>query len=243
MASPEPLPATRPLNGAAASRSFDRRLYLAMGGLAAVVVFVGFSQSFYLREWFATPPLSALRYAHGALMTLWYALFLTQVVLVSRRRVDVHRRLGILTALTAAALVPVATATAIAFVSRLRTDPEGGPVAAIIAGYDFVSLLMFVLLVGTALALRRRSDVHKRLITLASMSLLGPPLARLVSDQQALWLTYALILLPIAIDTWRHRRLHPAFGWGGAALLISSRVALHYVTTPQWIHFALKTFA
>jgi hypothetical protein len=243
MASPEPLPASPSLGGAPATRSFDRLLYLAMGVLAAVVVFVGFSQTFYLREWFDTPPLSALRYAHGALMTFWYALFLTQVLLVTRRRVDIHRRLGILAALTAAALVPVATATAIAFVSRLHMDPEAGPVAAIIAGYDFVSLLMFALLVGMALALRRRSDVHKRLMTLASLSLLGPPLARLVSDEQAVWLTYALILLPIAIDTWRHRRLHPAFGWGGAALLISSRLALHFVTTSQWIHFALKTFA
>jgi hypothetical protein len=242
MATPEPAPSTRSLTRAATIRGFERRLYVAMGALGAAVVFVGFSQTFYLRTWFDTPPLSALRYAHGALMTLWYALFLTQVLLIARRRPDIHRRLGVLTAMTAAALVPIATATAIAFVARTRTDPDEGPVAAIIAGYDFVSLLMFALLVGTALALRGRSDVHKRLMTLASMSLLGPPLARLVSDQQAVWLTYGLILLPVAIDTWRHRRLHPAFGWGGALLLISSRVGLHFATSPRWIDFALRTF-
>ena len=223
--------------------AFDRRLYTAIGILALLVVLVGFSRTFYLRMWFDVPPLSALRYLHGALMTTWYALFLAQVVLVSRRRVDMHRRLGIFTALTAVAILPVGAATAIALIHRLHTNTDEAPIAAIIAGYDFISLLMFALLVGTALVLRRRSDVHKRLMTLASLSLLGPALARVFSDEQAVWLTYLLVLTPIAIDTWRHRRLHPAFGWGGAVFLISSRAALHIAASKQWIDFALRTFA
>ena len=51
--------------------TFDRRLYPAMGILAVAIVFVGFSRTFYLREWFESPPLSALRYLHGTLMTCW----------------------------------------------------------------------------------------------------------------------------------------------------------------------------
>jgi hypothetical protein len=222
---------------------FDRRLYTATGVLAALVVFVGFSRTFYLRTWFDVPPLSALRYLHGALMTTWYALFLSQVMLVSRRRVDLHRRLGIFTALTAAAIVPVGSATAIEFIRRVSTDADEAPIAAIIAGYDFVSLLVFALFVGTALIFRRRSDVHKRLMTLASLSLLGPALARMFTDEQALWLTYALVLTPVAIDTWRHRRLHPAFGWGGALFLLSSRLAVQAATSKPWIDYALRTFA
>jgi len=221
-------------------RRFDHRLYAAMALLAAAVVLIGFSRTFYLRAWFDTPPLSALRYTHGAAMTAWYAL--SQVALISRRRVDIHRQLGIAAALTAVVVVAVGVATAIHFVTRVRANPEDSAFAAVVAGYDLVSLLIFALLVGTALALRRRSDIHKRLMTLASMSLLGPPLARVVSEQHALWLTYVLVLSPIAIDTWRHRRLHPAFGWGGALILVSSRLALHYVTSREWIAFALRTF-
>ncbi|HEX4243103.1 MAG TPA: hypothetical protein VHZ53_16960 [Steroidobacteraceae bacterium] len=223
------------------SASFDRRLYAAMGILALLVVLIGFSRSFYLRVWFENPPLSALRYLHGALMTAWYTLFVAQVALVSRRRVDLHRRLGMLTAVIAAALVPAAAATAIAFLTRVRANPDEAATAAVIAGYDFVALSVFTLLVVTALILRRRSDIHKRLMTLASLSLLGPPLARLVSDQQAVWLTYALVLTPIVIDTCRHRRLHPAFGWGGALVLLSSEAALRFAVSPQWIDFALRS--
>ncbi|HVO48222.1 MAG TPA: hypothetical protein VMT29_18015 [Steroidobacteraceae bacterium] len=222
--------------------TFDRRLYTAMGILAVAIVFVGFSRTFYLREWFGSPPLSTLRYLHGTLMTCWYVLFLTQILLVSRHRTDIHRRLGILAGLTAAALLPVGAMTAIGFVTRMRPSPDDAADAAVIAGYDFVALTVFGLLVATALVLRQRSDIHKRLMTLASLSLLGPPLARLVSDEHSLWLTYAFLMLPIAIDTWRHGRVHPAFAWGGALVLIISEVTLHYVTTPGWIAFALRTF-
>jgi hypothetical protein len=30
------------------------------------------------------------------------------------------------------------------------------------------------------------------------------------------------VLVCVAIDTLRHRRLHPAFGWGGGLVLISN---------------------
>jgi hypothetical protein len=179
---------------------------------------------------------------HGALMTAWYVLFATQVLLVSAHRVDIHRRLGILTAFTAAALVPAGIATAIAFIRRVEGDTESSELAALIAGYQFVALTLFTLLVVTALVLRRRSDIHKRLMTVASLSLLGPPLARLTSDQVALWLNYAVVLLPIAIDTWRHRRLHPAFGWAGGLFLVSSQAALMIASSDAWIAFALRVF-
>lgn len=54
-------------------RMFDRRLYFCTAVLAALVVLVGFARTFYLRIWFDVPPLSALRYLHGLLMTIWYA--------------------------------------------------------------------------------------------------------------------------------------------------------------------------
>jgi transposase len=43
----------------------------------------------------------------------------------------------------------------------------------------------------------------------------------------------------ITWDTWRHRRLHPAFACG--ALLIAAedlRFIWHFLSTPTWTHFA-----
>ena len=108
-------------------------------------------------------------------MTAWYVLFAAQVLLVSAGRVDIHRRLGVLVAITAVAIVPTGIATAIGFIRRVAGNADESALAALIAGYQFVALTLFALLVGTALAFRRRSDIHKRLMTVASLSLLGPP--------------------------------------------------------------------
>jgi hypothetical protein len=44
---------------------------------------------------------------------------------------------------------------------------------------NFFTLAMFAVLVSLAVVYRRRSDIHKRLILLASISIVGPALARL----------------------------------------------------------------
>src|SRR5687767_13743608 len=72
----------------------ERRLWAWTAGGAALVVFAGFAQTFYLQPLFATPALSPLMVAHGALMTLWFVLLLVQLRLVADGRTDWHRRLG-----------------------------------------------------------------------------------------------------------------------------------------------------
>jgi hypothetical protein len=228
--------------GRAAAVRFDRWFFSTTAALALLIVLVGFAQTLYLSAWLGPPPVSTLLYVHGTVMTLWYVLFLAQVTLVARRRTDLHRRLGVLTALTGATLIPLGAAVAIAFIKRMHADPEAGPIAAIIAGFDGVTLVVFAGLVATALVWRQRPDVHKRLMTVASLSLLGPPLARLMSDEHALWCTYACVVLPIIVDTAYHRRLHPAFGWSGGLVLVTSHVGLFLALRPEWIGFALRTF-
>jgi len=224
---------------AVARPEFERRLYGGIAVLAALVVFTGFARSYYLRSMFVAVPLPVLLHVHGAVMSLWYALFLSQVALVAAHRIDLHRTLGIATATCAAALVPVGAAVALALLRRSLSDPQAAAEAAGIATYDFVVLAVFAALVVTALLLRHRSDVHKRLMTLAAVSLLGPPLARLMPDLTAALVGQGLVLLPVAVDTWRHRRLHPAFGWGAALVLVSSGVSVALAESPAWGAFAL----
>lgn len=216
------------------SAAFERRLYGAMGVLALLVVLVGFARSFYLRSLFGAAPLADLLQLHGAVMTLWFALFLIQVSLVGARRVEWHRRLGVMAAVVATLLVPLGLATAVAFVRRVQPDAEQAAEAAGIATYDAIVLALFMGLVAIALRSRRRPDVHKRLMTLATLSLLGPPLGRLMPDLVAALVGQGLVLLPIVVDTCRNRRLHPAFGWGGALVLVSSGVAVALAESPAW---------
>ncbi len=217
---------------------FDRRFYAGMSALALGVVLSGFAKTYYLKGLFGAPSLPLLLHAHGAVMTAWFLLFFTQVALIRAKRVDLHRLLGIAGVACACVLIPIALATARQLVVRSLDDPDL-PIAAAIAGYDAVSLAVFALLVGAALGWRRRSDIHKRLMTLATLSLLGPPLARLMGDQAAVLASNGMVLLPVAVDTIWHRRLHPAFGWGAALVVLSTHAALAVVTSPGWTGFVV----
>jgi hypothetical protein len=220
--------------------AFEHRLYLGTAAAAALIVVAGFARSYYLKGLFGAPALPLLLHVHGAVMTLWYVLFLAQVGLVAAHRTDLHRMLGVATAAVAFLLVIVGSTTAVHFITRFGPATAEAHEAAAIAGFDAVLLMVFAALVGTALAYRRRGDVHKRLMTLASLSLLGPPLARLISDESSVIVADCLVLVPVVIDTVRHRRLHPAFGWGGLLVVACTCTALALVPTASWTNFAIR---
>lgn len=89
-----------------------------------------------------------------------------------------------------------------------------------------------------ALIFRHRSDYHKRLMLLAALSLLGQPFARVVSDSTAVLLVYLFVLVSVAIDTVRHRQLHPAFAWGATSLIVVLHLAFLGYQTTAWIECA-----
>ena len=114
---------------------------------------------------------------------------------------------------------------------------------------DFGSSLTFVLMVTTALYFRRRGDVHKRLMVLASCALLLPAVGRFLElvpltllHSGGLWemvgFTEITPIVCIVYDTVRHRRLHPAFAWGGLALLSSLPVFMIIGSTHTWLNFS-----
>lgn len=219
---------------------YERRLYLYTAVITALIVLAGFARSYYLRPFFTTAALAPILHLHGAVMTLWFLLIIAQTALVAAGRTDLHRVLGVFTATTAAALVPIAIVTTMRYISRSIGDPEMLGEAAAESGFDWVLLATFTLLVATALILRRRSDVHKRLMMLAAVSLLGPPLARIIGDQTAVLVSNGLVVVLVLVDVVRNRRLHPAFGWGGSLVIISSQAAVAMVSSPGWTNIAVR---
>ena len=225
-------------------RFFDRRFYSRAALAVALVVFAGFAKTFYLRALFASPALSSLLVLHGTVMTLWIAVFIAQTRLVAGGRTDLHRRLGVFGGVLAAAMLVVGTAVAIDAGRRGSTPaPEVPPLKFIVL--PLVDIALFALLVGVALWMRRRSDVHKRLMLLATVSILTPAIARIpvpaIHDRglpMFFGLTILAVVLCVAIDTLRNRRLHPAFGWGGALVIASLPLRILLGGTAAWMRFA-----
>lgn len=215
----------------------ERRFYLVAAIATAVVVLVGFARTYYLKGAFGTPSLSTLVHLHGLVMTAWVALFIGQATLVAARRVDLHRRLGIFGAFVAAAVFVVGVATAI---EGARHGVSPGPPPLVFLAIPLGVIAVFAIFVAAAIANRRRGDWHKRLMLLASVSILTPAIARIpVESFQAggiLLFMAVTDLFAIACAAWdasRNRRLHPAFA-GGVAFLVVSHVIMLVVAKSSW---------
>ncbi len=218
----------------------------AVAGLAAAV-FVGFAKTYYFRTFFDNPPLPRAEHVHGILATVWIALHYTQARLVAAHRVDLHRRLGVFAAFVAALLAVQVVSMAI---GNAAAGHLGGP------GRDPLQFLsvpmgtttMFTLFVGSALVLRRQREWHKRLMLLATMTLLVPAMGRL--DHQIIEplglprfvlapaVTFVFVAWAWVHDWRRLGRVHAAYVVGGIVLLVSIPLRRSIGFTDAWLPIA-----
>ena len=229
--------------------TINRRFYAGFAVCAFLIVFAGFAHSYYLRLLFETQALPVLLHLHGFLFTTWFVLFFVQARLVARHRVDLHRKLGVLAAIWAPLCACVAIRVSFNAGRRaFLADPMSIARSQQAAAMDFGTALMFLVLVAIALYLRRRPEYHKRMMVLACCSILLPAIGRIPAsastvlfDAVGFWglvaITEAAPLTCILYDTIKHRRLHPAFGWGGAVLMASFPVFMLVGASPAWFKF------
>jgi hypothetical protein len=217
----------------------DRRFYVGAALVALLVVFVGFSRSYYLKALFGTPALPLLPHVHGVIMTSWFVLFLVQTWLVSTRRVTVHRTLGKGGAVLVALILIIGTMVAIRAAARDRLTHDDALYFLVIPLGDLVA---FAGTVGTALWLRRKPQFHKRLMLVGSIAILPAAVGRFPIEPNGPLVFFgipdALIILAAAYDTWRHERLHPAFLWGGLFVIASHPLRMLVAGTDAWTRFA-----
>jgi len=223
---------------------YERAFFTGAAIVAALVVFGGFSQKYYLKAFFDSPALpSVLVHVHGLVMTAWFALFLVQARLIAAANVNLHRRLGIASVVLVVLILVVGTMTAI-YAAKAGRGPPGPPPLAFLA-IPLMSMVTFGTLYAAALAWRRtRTDIHKRLMVLASLAILTPAIARVPFPNGGVGLffalTYVILIACVAIDTIRNRRLHPAFGWGFAYVAGLQGLTFAIALSPRWQEFAYQ---
>lgn len=230
------LPSARPsrpsaakLNQSARGRS---RFFLIASAIMTAIVFLGFMPSFFLRPYFRDNALPLHLIVHGAIMTAWQLLFLTQTILVARRRTDLHRRLGVAGAGLAFLVIVTGVHTTLLQPSRLT---EAGirlpfPLELLVVGNLF-GFALFAGFVATAILLRRDAQAHKRLIFWACIVTMGPALTPARSLGEFIlpffpatfppevtlgWVAWIALL---AHDWLSARRFHPVTIVGGMLIL------------------------
>jgi hypothetical protein len=212
----------------------------------ALIVFVGFAQTYYLKVLFRTPPLRLLLHIHGLVMTAWLVLFFVQVRLIAAHRADLHRRLGVVGAVLAGMVLMVGVPVALSQ-GHLHLIANDSPLEPplVFLPVPLGTLLLFGTFVTAAIFLRRRADYHKRVMALSCLSILLPGLDRLPlqfienADRLTLFgLNDVCIVICVAYDASKNRRVHRAWVWGGAMVLSVQILTLAMRNTHVWLRIA-----
>ncbi len=223
-------------------RRSDRRLYAAVAVLFPLTILIGFGPSYYLKGFFSSPPLpSTIVHVHGLVMSTWVALFITQVYLISSKRIKLHQRLGIFGCVLAGLIVVSGTMTGIAGAARGATVPGISPLSFLIVPMGDV--VVFALLFAGAIYYRKNARNHKRLMLLTALNFLPPalgrfPLAIAGTPPFFFGVPDLLAVVCLSYDTWRNRKLNKVFLAGVLLMIISHVVRLAMADSPQWLRIA-----
>jgi hypothetical protein len=209
----------------------------------AVVLFlpvlVGFGPTFFFRPWSGAKdllggPFPVHLIIHGSVLSAWFLLLIVQTTLVAAHRVDLHRRLGVIGVGIAVAVVVASGVTIVRMVPRATV--LGLPAFSIIgvAVSDTVTLIFFASFVAAAVYLRRRVAAHKRLMFLASNTIISPafsggrPLVRTLvhwfgNSAELAGPVFMLVCLGAlaAYDVKTRKRIHPATVVGIVGFFVS----------------------
>jgi hypothetical protein len=115
---------------------------------------------------------------HGVGFSCWILLLITQVALVSLRRVDIHRRHGLIGFGLACLIVILGELAAADMLARQQAPPGSGLDPRTFYTVPFFGILIFGALIYFAYRERSHSAAHKRLILIATIAIMDAPTGR-----------------------------------------------------------------
>jgi hypothetical protein len=214
----------------------DRYFYFAASLLIAVIVVCGFSLTIDQSLFHAAIPRPLLLWIHGAAFSAWVAFYILQSALVRTHHVKVHRLLGWFGTALAATMVVLGIVIAVImgrFDAVVLHQPD--PAFLSIPFYDMVA---FGTCVGLAISWRKKPELHRRLLFIATCALLDAPFGRvLYIFNHALFypLLDGVILLGVARDLIVNRNIHKVYRVALPLMILLQGITIYlWRGSPAW---------
>jgi hypothetical protein len=238
------LPANRVRTTRPGSRN-DNFFFSTMALLILATVFVGFARTYFLAGVFRAPLPNILIHIHGVVFSAWIVLLIAQISLVSAGRVDIHRKLGLWGFGLACLMVVMGVLAASDSLLRGFSPPGSGLDPKTFYAIPILGILVFAVLVFFAYRARFNPAAHKRLIMLATISLLlaptgRPPFTAITSARPYLagFFVWLFVLLLIGYDLWSTRKVQRATIWGGLFVVVAIQLLIPIGMTNAFHGFA-----
>lgn len=215
-----------------ASVDREHRFFIRSAILMTLTVFGGFSLQLAMgRSSFAVP---VFLHVHAFFFFGWTVLYLVQNLLAGPGRVRLHRRLGWLAVFWIPGMVIMGTYATVLAARTLHVPFFFKPAYFLVM--NPLSLYVFAGLAGFAVAMRRRTLWHRRLMFCAMSIILAPALGRIVPSPLLMPYTgeilcMLVLLFPLAgmVHDLRARgQIHPAWLLG-AGTIVTMQVTINVI--------------
>jgi hypothetical protein len=241
------------------ARDAARWFYVWMAGACALIAFGGFAPTYWLQLAPGTFIGTPLLHLHALLFSAWPLFLLLQTTFAARGRIHRHRAWGLLGISLATAMVFVGFAAADEVLTKRLAAGFGDRARA----FHIVSTSMIALFgafVFAAIVYVKRPEVHKRLMLLATITMIPPAIARLFfavnvgmgpglrpglgpprtveSVMTAGLIADALILVGVIYDLRTRGRVHPTYVIGGVIIVALQVLRMPMSTTQTWYAIA-----
>jgi hypothetical protein len=219
-----------------------RYFFVWVGVLSLFFVVAGFSPTYFIPMASGTYHAKPLYHIHGAMYFLWILLIITQPLLVRMRFTNMHRRIGVFGLILAAGMFIIGVT--MAFVAGKANFVKGaGDTALSFLIVSLTDMLLFGTFTALTLLNLRNSEMHKRLILLATLSILPAAFGRIIGIYQlnsllGFFIQESLLILGIGYDLYVRKGIHPVYIWGGSAVVIIHLVRIPLGETEAWMAFA-----
>jgi hypothetical protein len=219
----------------------DDLYFGAMVLLIVGTVFLGFARTYYLAPIYHSHVRNLLIGLHGAVFTAWIVLLVVQTTLVARRNIALHRRLGIFGAGLAVAMVGLGIAAATDSLAR-GFSPPGFPFGPVVFySIPIFGITTFAVLIFFGIYLRSNGPAHKRLVLLATLTLMGAAFGRwpfAFAHTHPGFIGNLILLSLVVFDLSTIRRIHRATLLGGLFFIVTGALAVPIARTAGWHEFA-----
>ncbi|QMU28148.1 hypothetical protein [Adhaeribacter radiodurans] len=181
-------------------------------------------------------------HVHGAIMTTWLAVFLTQAILAARGNLKFHRKLGLLS--LGLGIIVWLTMGVVTFRALISNNPPLADSQFDILFIQLYGLILFGLFFSWGMWMRKNATSHKRLLLLATLITMQAAIDRirfLPGIHMALFprfLYLDALLIPLFFYDWLTlRRIHKTT-WLGTLFIVLLQVGIVMGwESPAWHRF------
>jgi hypothetical protein len=219
-----------------------RKPYVWAGLMILLIVLVGFWPSYFGLILQGTLNVGPLVHLHNAVFLGWVLLLSLQASLVANGQTKLHKKLGIFGIFLGVMVVVVGVMTTLNKVAGGIAD--GG----VLEAQQFMlipltSMLMFAGFFAAAIYYRSKPTTHKRLMILATVSMLDAPISRMAflgdpPNPALLMLIWFLPILVLMAADWSQKRKISWLYVTGILIMVLSGARFPISQTEAWLAIA-----